>query len=140
MDRVTQYIEKFSHLTLLKICCFIFLYSVFRDRHLHRIGLIVFCIALTLIFVGTIVCCFWLKKADASRQIRARKAAEARARAQRMIGAPNPVNEALLTVPQVWIYTWVGAGKDWGGDRARAQRMIGAPNPVNEALLTVPQV
>ena len=60
-----------------------------------------FCIALTLIFVGTIVCCFWLKKADASRQIRARKAAEARARAQRMIGAPNPVNEALLTVPQV---------------------------------------
>ena len=60
-----------------------------------------FCIALTLIFVGTIVCCFWLKKADASRQIRARKAAEAWARAQRMIGAPNPVNEALLTVPQV---------------------------------------
>ena len=69
--------------------------------HLHRIGLIVFCVALTLIFVGTIVCCFWLKKADASRQIRAKKAAEARARAARMIGAPNPVNEALLTVPQV---------------------------------------
>ena len=69
--------------------------------HLHRIGLIVFCVALTLIFVGTIVCCFWLKKADAGRQIRARKAAEARARAQRVIGAPNPVNEALLTVPQV---------------------------------------
>ena len=60
-----------------------------------------FCVALTLIFVGTIVCCFWLKKADAGRQIRARKAAEARARAQRVIGAPNPVNEALLTVPEV---------------------------------------
>ena len=51
--------------------------------------------------MGTIVCCFWLKKADASRQFRARKAAEARARAQRMMGPPNPVNEDLLTVPQV---------------------------------------
>ena len=62
----------------------------------------VFCVSLTLILVGTVVCCFWLKKADLSRQRRVQKEAEARARQQRLINMPcSPVNEELLTVPQV---------------------------------------